>query len=79
MASVFAVIEHDGNAVDDTAFELARAGRDAAGDGGKVTALLAGSSVSGLTPGINTWFDEIRVWDDERLEVPDGDRLVSVL
>jgi len=79
MSRVFTVIEHDGRAVDDTAFELATAGHDAAGDGGKVTALLAGSSVSGLTPDIKEWFDEIRIWDDERLKVPDGDRLVSVL
>ncbi|HEX9660178.1 MAG TPA: hypothetical protein VGA18_07745, partial [Rhodothermales bacterium] len=78
MPNAHVIIEHNGREIDDTSFELAHVARQLTGDGGKVTALLAGHGVSALTPRIVSRFDEIRLWDDERLEVPDGDQLRSV-
>ena len=77
MADYLVIVELVGGEIDDSAWELAQAARDAGGD--KVNAVLLGKDVAGHAETLTKAFDEVHVFDDEQLAVPDGQVSAALL
>ena len=73
MARILVIAERVKGQVDDSAWELLTAARALAGEGGKVAAALLGEGVGELAAQLAQGFDEVYVFDDSRLAVPDGE------
>jgi electron transfer flavoprotein alpha subunit len=79
MADVLAVVQRSRGALDDSFSELLSAARSLAGEDGRTTAALIGHGVGALASELARGFDAVRVYDDERLDVPDGARDATLL
>jgi electron transfer flavoprotein alpha subunit len=73
MARILVIAERVKGQIDDSAWELLTAARALAGEGGKVAAALLGEGVGELAAELAKGFDEVFVFDDARLSVPDGE------
>ena len=72
MARILVITERAGGALDDSAWELLTAAR-ALADGGAVAAVLCGQDVGGLAEELARGFDDVYVFDDARLALPDAE------
>jgi len=77
MADYLVIVELVGGEIDDSAWELAQAARAAGGE--KVAAALLGNDVSRHAETLTKAFDEVHVFDDALLEVPDGQASAALL
>lgn len=77
MRKVLVVVERSGPRVAETAFELLSAAREI----GEVraAAVLMGENVGGAEAELCRWFEDVYVFDDPRLALPDGDFQARVL
>lgn len=76
---VLCIVERAGSGLDDTAWELLAAARRLAGDGGRVGAALTGSGVGDLGSELARGYDDVWVFDDERLASWDGEGCARAL
>jgi electron transfer flavoprotein alpha subunit len=79
MNKVFVLLEYNGSALDESGLELAAVAASIVNGDGKIVALAAGAGIEAAAEAYISWFDEIHVWDDERLGIPDGEITASVL
>ena len=70
MTDYLVIVELVGGEIDDSAWELAQSARAAGGE--NVAAALLGKDVAGHAETLTTAFNEVHVFDDAQLEVPDG-------
>lgn len=77
MKTVIVLLDRSGDALDDTARELATVARGA-GDV-RVTGVLLGHGLGPALAEAVRWFDEVVAVDDPALAVPDGDLAAAVL
>lgn len=77
MADYLVIVELVGGEIDDSAWELAQAARDAGGE--KVNAVLLGKDVAVHAETLTKAFDEVHVFDNEQLAVPDGQVSAALL
>jgi len=73
MARILVITERVKGHLDDSTWELLSAARALAGDGGKVAAAILGEGVGELATQLAAGYDEVFVFDDARLALPDGE------
>jgi len=80
MRKIFVFIDRVGSEIEDSTWELATTARQADGTNeNSVTGIILGKDVSSHLPELNRWFDEVLMFDDEMLAVPDGEVTAAVL
>ena len=77
MADSLVIVELVGGEIDDSAWELAQAARSVGA--GSVAAALLGNGIGGHAEALCKAFDEVFVFDDAQLEVPDGEVSAGLL
>lgn len=73
MARILVITERVRGALDESAWELLTAARALAGEGGRVAAALCGKDVGALAGELARGFDDVYVFDDPRLALPDAE------
>lgn len=80
MRKIFVLIDRVGLEIEDSTWELATTARQADGTNeNSVTGVVLGKDVSSHMSELSRWFDEVVVFDDEMLAVPDGEVTAAVL
>lgn len=79
MHNVIVIVERTASGLDDSAWELLAAARSIAGEGGRVGAALLGQDVQPIAEALAKGYDDVWVFDDPRLAVPDGEAWAATL
>ena len=82
MRKLLVLVELVGGRIDDSARELASAARSIGGAGGepcRVAAAVLGERIEGLAEDLARDFDDVHLYNDPRLALPDGEIYASVL